>query len=204
MDDYDELMLAHDRYMAHEDLFTKWGNAAMLSQAILMAALTQILIYRDKLVLVIGANNTKLVLFSLALVGLVLSLVWFFTDLRNFYYTYVRIEVIRDLERTLVKRHQCSSAKLYGVLNKEFEAFRDLTSNNISATYKEHRKRWGRLFSALGTALSVLFIRRFSTRYRFFLIPIVFALVWLGMLLLALVLPVTPEAICVRFAMPAA
>ncbi|MGB2965530.1 MAG: hypothetical protein WBB69_16265 [Anaerolineales bacterium] len=191
MDDYDELMLAHDRYMAHEDLFTKWGNAAMLSQSILVAALTQILINRLELALVIGANNTKLVLVSLALGGLALSIIWLLTDWRNFYYTYVRIEVIRDLERTLVKRHQTSSAKLYGVLNKEFEAFRDLTSNKISATYKEHRKRWGRLFSALGTTVSVLFVRWFSTRYRFFLIPIVFALVWLCMLLLALGLPVT-------------
>ena len=186
MDDYDELVLAHERYMAHEDLYTKWSNTAMVSQSILIAALSQLLIYRENISRVIGANNTLITLIVLPLAGLLLSLIWLLTDWRNFYYTFVRIEVMRDLEARLVKKHEQSRVRIYGVLGKEFEEFRTLTSGTFASSYRQHRIRWGRPFSVAGAMVSALFLSRFSTRFRLFLIPAVFALVWLGGFILSI------------------
>ena len=185
MDNYDELILAHERYMAHEDLFTKWDNAAMVTQSILIASLSQILIYREKISGVIGENNAQIALIALPLVGLLLSLIWLLTDWRNFYYTIVRSEVIRDLETSLVEKHKKSRVHIYGVINKEFEAFHTLTSGAFGDSYKQHRKRWGRLFSVGGAIVSSLFLQHFSTRFRMFLIPSLFVLVWLGLLFIS-------------------
>jgi len=191
MDDYDELVLAHERYMAHEDLYTKWSNSAMVSQSILLAALSQLLIYRDNISRVIGDRNTLIILIVLPLAGLMLSLIWLLTDWRNFYYTFVRMEVIRDLEASLMKAHEKSKVHIYGFLGREFVEFRALTSGSLSSSYRQHRIRWGRVFSLAGGTISSVLLSRFSTRFRLFLIPAIFALVWLGGLLLGVRLAVS-------------
>lgn len=186
MADYEEFKLAHERYMSHEDLFTKWGNAAMLSQTILIAAISQVYIYRNNITDYLGGNNVNFILFVVAFAGLMFSLIWLFVEWRNFYYTIARIEVLRKMEKDLFEGRKNTEAPIFGVLNMEFKTFNDLTSGPFRQTYQAHRKRWGILYSIIGSVVSWVIVRRISTRYQLFLIPLIYTFIWIGALILGI------------------
>ena len=175
--DYREFELAMEYQLRLFDLYTKWDNVSMISQTILVAAVSQLLVHSQTISRTLPQVDLQKGIVYLAVIGLVICFVWLLTNLRNFYYVTVRQQILKDLECFMTK-----NGCYYGFYNRELEGVNRLTDKNWSTRLNEHKKYCGSFCARLASLCSPVFGRRFSTQHRMFVIPLIFIVLWIGLL----------------------